>query len=71
MEQTVRADMTNDMTIWGIPGMEASMREVFPITGHDAGRTIIGKLAALPQAQMTHTSEIDMLQCLETLEVKR
>ena len=64
-------EMTGDMAKWEIPGTQASSRELFPITGHDTGSSIIGKLAALPQMQMAHTSDRNMLQCLETLEVKR
>lgn len=67
-------NMMNDMSNSMILVMQNSIRTISCISDRRhgrQGRTIIGKLAHLLETQMTHTLEINMLLCLETLEVKR
>ena len=70
-------NMMNDVSNSMILVMQNSIRTISCISDRRhgrhgrQGRTIIGKLAHLLETQMTHTLEINMLLCLETLEVKR
>jgi len=71
LPRNVTRNVINDVTNNVISVMQNSIRTTSCILDRDAGRTIIGKLAHLTEAQRTNTLDLYMLLCPETLEVKR